>query len=72
MPLGHIKTAGAGGTGGAREPPYFDRSVNPVSTRGTDYAHHITTHTGANFIIVLVKRARANSSKNHTLLMCRI
>ena len=43
MPLGHIKTAGAGGTGGAIEPPYFDRSVNPVSARGTDYAHHITT-----------------------------
>ena len=34
MPLGHIKTAGAGGTGGAMVPPYFDGSVNPVSTRG--------------------------------------
>ena len=29
-------------------------------------------HTGANFITMLVTRARANSSKNHTLLMCRI
>ena len=24
-------------------PPDFDKSVNPISTRGTDYAHHITT-----------------------------
>ena len=32
----------------------------------------IVTHTGANFITMLVTRARANSSKNHTLLMCRI
>ena len=29
-------------------------------------------HTGANFITMLVTRARANSSKNHTLLMCTI
>ena len=29
-------------------------------------------HTGANFITMLVTRARANSSKNNTLLMCRI
>ena len=26
-------------------PPDFGRSVNPVSTRGTDYAHLITTGT---------------------------
>ena len=25
--------------------PYFGRSVNPISTRGTDYAHVITTGT---------------------------
>ena len=29
-------------------------------------------HTGTNFLTMLVTRARANSSKNHTLLMCRI
>ena len=28
--------------GGAR-PPDFGRAVNPISTRGTDYAHQITT-----------------------------
>ena len=32
----------------------------------------VHNHTGANFITMLVTRARANSSKNHTLLMCRI
>ena len=26
-------------------PPDFGRSVNPISTRGTDYAHLITTGT---------------------------
>ena len=31
-----------------------------------------TLHTSTNFITMLVTRARANSSKNHTLLMCRI
>ena len=29
-----------GGAGGAMD---FGRSVNPISTRGTDYAHLITT-----------------------------
>jgi hypothetical protein len=28
---------------GARGPPVFGRSVNPILTRGVDYAHHITT-----------------------------
>ena len=23
-------------------PPVFDRSINPIRTRGTDYPHHIT------------------------------
>ena len=27
---------------GTRASPDFDRLVNPISTRGTDYAHHIT------------------------------
>ena len=31
--------------GGAMAPPDFVRSVNPISTRGTDYAHLITTGT---------------------------
>ena len=34
-----------GGAGGAMEPPDFGRSVNPISTRGTDNAHLITTGT---------------------------
>ena len=32
------------GTGGAGcKPPDFGRAVNAISTRGADYAHHITT-----------------------------
>ena len=31
--------------GGAMAPPDFGRSVNPILTRGTDYAHLITTGT---------------------------
>ena len=31
--------------GAAMAPPDFGRSVNPISTRGTDYAHLITTGT---------------------------
>ena len=34
-----------GGAGGAMAHPDFGRSVNPISTRGTDYAHLITTGT---------------------------
>ena len=34
-----------GGAGGAMTPPDFGRSVHPISTRGTDYAHLITTDT---------------------------
>ena len=30
------------GAGGARAPPVFGRSVNPISTREAHYAHHIT------------------------------
>ena len=36
---------GCRGCHGAMAPPDFGRSVNPVSTRGTDYAHLITTGT---------------------------
>ena len=39
------RTVGAGGAdGGDMVPPDFDRSVNPILTRGLDYAHHITTY----------------------------
>ena len=31
------------GAGVAMAPPDFERSVNPISTRGADYAHQITT-----------------------------
>ena len=34
-----------GGAGDVMTPPDFGRSVNPISTRGTDYAHLITTGT---------------------------
>ena len=34
-----------GGAGDAMTPPEFGRSVNPISTRRTDYAHLITTGT---------------------------
>ena len=43
----YIYTAGLpqaeGGAGGALAPPIFGQTVNPISTRGADYAHHITT-----------------------------
>ena len=32
-----------GGTLGASAPPMFGRTVNHISTRGADYAHHSTT-----------------------------
>ena len=43
-----IQTGGVfpGGAGSATmAPPDFGRSVNPISTRGTDYVHRITTGT---------------------------
>ena len=33
------------GPGGAVAPPYFVRSVNPISTREADYAQQITNGT---------------------------
>ena len=30
-----------GGPGGPSPSPVFERSVDPISTRGADYAHHI-------------------------------
>ena len=41
----HFRGVVPGGAGGAMAPPDFGRSVNPISTRGTDYAHLITTDT---------------------------
>ena len=41
-----VRPVGAGsakGAEGAMVPPDFGRSVNPISTHGADYAHHITT-----------------------------
>ena len=37
-----VRAVGAGGLG-ERHGPHrdFDRSINPISTRGADYAHHI-------------------------------
>ena len=37
-----FRDAGAGGAGGARAPPSFGISVNPIWTKGADYAGHIT------------------------------
>ena len=39
-------TAGLSPEGGlgASASPIFDRSVNPISTREADYAHHSTTN----------------------------
>ena len=31
-----------GGAGGAMAPPIFGRSINPISTKGADYAHQIS------------------------------
>ena len=42
------------------------------STTDQTLGHMDQIHTGANFITMLVTRAIANFSKNHTLLMCRI
>ena len=38
-----VSSLGVLATGGAMAPPDFGRSVNPISTRGTDYVHLITT-----------------------------
>ena len=31
------------GAEGASAPPIFGQTVNPIATRGADYAHHSTT-----------------------------
>ena len=37
------KPVASGGAGGALAPPVFGQTVNPISTRGADYAHHSNT-----------------------------
>ena len=39
----NYRDAGGGGARGARAPPSFGISVNPIRTKGADYARHITT-----------------------------
>ena len=39
FPCSAVATEGSGGQGAP--PPYFDKSVNAVSTSGTDYAQHM-------------------------------
>ena len=41
----HVRPVVPGGALGAMAPPDFGRSVNPISTRGTDFAHLITNGT---------------------------
>ena len=43
MTLARAIASGGTGGGGALVPAVFGRSVNPISTRGTDYAHLCTT-----------------------------
>ena len=40
-----IRPVVPGSAGGAMAPPIFGTSVNPISTKGADYAPHITTGT---------------------------
>ena len=40
-----IRPVVPGGAEGAMAPPYFGRSVNPISTRGSRLCSHITTGT---------------------------
>ena len=52
------------GAGGAMAPPDFDRSVNPISTRGTDYAHLITTGTPGFSDLPTALNFRSSGSSN--------
>ena len=38
-----LRAVASGGAGEALAPPVFGKTVNPISTRGADYTHHITT-----------------------------
>ena len=50
-------TSKAIGAGDAIVPPDLGRFLNPISTRGTDYAHHITTgSTGFSDLPTALKR----------------
>ena len=39
----YIRAVGARGARGRHDPLIFDKSVKPISTKGVDYTHHITT-----------------------------
>ena len=39
----NARAVASGGAGGALAPSVFAITVNPISTRGADYAHHSTT-----------------------------
>ena len=65
----------SGGAGGALAPPVFGQSVNPISTRGADYAHHSTTSppgfsnlaTGLSLYRDEVQAVRTSEEMNETL-----
>ena len=42
-----VRDAGCGGAGVACAPPSFGISINPIRTKGADYARHITTDDAA-------------------------
>ena len=54
-----------GGAGGAMAPPDFGRSVNPISTRGTDYTHLITNGTPgfSDLLTALIKSIKIKSNQ---------
>ena len=45
VPIRQSRAVVSGGAEGALAPPEFGSSVNPIPTRGADYAHHITAST---------------------------
>ena len=65
------------GLGGASAPPIFDRSVNPISTGGADYAHHSTTSlppkfsdlaTGLDYVDGKIKRILLLVKKHYIIV----
>ena len=69
------------GAGGAMVPPDFCRSVNPISTRGTDCTYLITTSTPRFSILPTVLYSRVGKQsydmlpfdkKNADMFVCSI
>ena len=58
--------------GGAMAPPDFGRSVNPISTRETDYAPHIITigPSGFSDLPTVLLRFTHTSSEEHLDEFC--